>query len=538
MCGKICPNIPPPPPSLHFSVKIFADVLGVRYICPRNIAHHLNFTPMSKVRIPINPMQVGRVGAYSMYVRKGEQIVRQRKNSSNYGTEASRTESQQTRRVKWANLVNFYKVCAPWMKKAFENKLKNQTDYNAFMSENIDKGHVCLTKSQAQAGCCVVDYLTVSKGSLPSLGATFTAGANGFQFKLNVGEAIAQNATIAWLSEKLILLNAGWANGDNLAFITFSQSDVSGGSAESLEPRVVSTYREFTLDTSNTSLLSAHPLGQYFSVDAQNQLAIAGSAAIISGLPAAVAIHTRLSGTLKVSSEQILMITDTIIDKFSTAEFLQICIDSYGVDESVPLDPSFSSGRITEILVNGVAINRDLTFGQAVELAIVGENMQGHVVVKHKNAVFTPLDVSEDGSTYYFYCTDNGQYKIYVNESLVRTITLQGIDIPSELTQAFNMRQSPNEDLSLADTINSIDGEGVCCQYPYMQSEEYPYFRFQLGFASEPTIEDFDFVNCTNNRNLWYSVSSNEVFNLSVTDTSKPAYIKYKEVIVAVFNYT
>mgnify|MGYP003482862565 CR=1 FL=1 len=53
---------------------------------------------MAKARVSTNPMYPGGAGGYSFYVRKSEQIVRQRKNNSNYGESASRTAAQMERR--------------------------------------------------------------------------------------------------------------------------------------------------------------------------------------------------------------------------------------------------------------------------------------------------------------------------------------------------------------------------------------------------------------------------------------------------------
>ena len=54
-------------------------------------------------------MYKGGAGGYTFYVRGGEQVIRQRKNNSNYGETASRTYAQMIRRIRWGNLVNVFK---------------------------------------------------------------------------------------------------------------------------------------------------------------------------------------------------------------------------------------------------------------------------------------------------------------------------------------------------------------------------------------------------------------------------------------------
>ena len=76
---------------------------------------------MAKSRVTTNPMYTGGAGGYSFYVRKGEQVIRQRKNNSNYGASASRTYAQMIRRIKWGNLVNVFKAMRSWQPKAYDS---------------------------------------------------------------------------------------------------------------------------------------------------------------------------------------------------------------------------------------------------------------------------------------------------------------------------------------------------------------------------------------------------------------------------------
>ena len=291
---------------------------------------------MSKVRIPINPIQVGKVGAYSMYVRDGEQIVRQRKNASNYGESASRSYLQQERRVMWQNLVNLYKVMREWQPKAYENKEAGQTDYNKFMSVNANNANVPLSKQQATDGACVVAPVFVSQGSLrPGNAQKLTATTFSPDLYIDFG-TLPSVTTVGQLSQIIEGNNQGWMDGDNLAVVLFTNFlDVTN------VPRAESYYYEMTLDKSSSTLLSAHPLGQLMTLSSSvDSITITAPASIANECVAAVCIHTRVGeGVLKVSTERIVMLGSEVITPFLTPEAKQAAIESYGLSTRVLLYP-------------------------------------------------------------------------------------------------------------------------------------------------------------------------------------------------------
>ena len=274
------------------------------------------------------------MGAYSMYVRNGEQIVRQRKNSSNYGAEASRSYLQQVRRVMWANLVNFYKQNSFWMKGAFEAKNSGQTDYNLFMRANSPYARIPMLKSEAATDTCIVDSLTVTKGSLTSTQISRT-GSDEWSTNLSIGsEQPPATPTVGWLANAIIENNDGWQAGDNLAVLCFFNNfliyDV---------PRCETEYFEVTLRTNDSTPLSGNRI---FSEDILYMLdgkLLLGPYVVGRG-PAGVAIiHTRRDPQLKVSTQKIEVLDDQFITPRLDAAFLDECIESYGLDSQVMLAP-------------------------------------------------------------------------------------------------------------------------------------------------------------------------------------------------------
>lgn len=291
---------------------------------------------MAKVRIPINPLQVGKVGAYSMYVRDGEQITRQRKNASNYGEAASRTLSQQERRVMWSNLVSQFKAMKDWQPRAYETLRKGQTDYNKFMQLNVNAATLPLTKQEASDGCVVITPVLVSQGSLILPQAVVNTSDLVLHIAVDVSSAgTTPPTTLGQLSYHLVNANGGWQEGDGLAVIMYKNWKDAAGN-----PRAESIYQEFTVDTTSATPL-ADILPRYdVAWGTGVELEVAPKTADEQDCVAWAIVHTRrVSGSLKVSTSRVMMGNSALITEYTTPERLTEAIESYGLSTLVPLEP-------------------------------------------------------------------------------------------------------------------------------------------------------------------------------------------------------
>lgn len=285
---------------------------------------------MAIIRNAANTMMKGRVGQTTYYVSKGQQVARQSKNDSNYGETARRTELQQNRRVLWANLVQFYKISARWMPKAFESKKSGQTDYNKFMAVNVPSARIPLTRSEAEAGACVVDGFLVSQGSLPSVEVTQTTD----QWKTNImiGElVIGSGTTIAQLSAAMISNNANIREGMQLSYASYQQTVDPLGI-----PRVNCRLYELTVSTTDSSKVFDHiPDVGCSTVDGcigtSTNVPTGGFAWILSELQ---------SGVLKVSTQLLVTKNEVLIGQKTSALELKAAAESYGIDAEVILNPA------------------------------------------------------------------------------------------------------------------------------------------------------------------------------------------------------
>ena len=191
------------------------------------MAANLTFTTMSKIRVISNPLQSGRNGANTYYVTKGTQIVRPSRNNSNYGEGASRTPAQQARRIVWSNPVNFFKISAFWMKKAFEYKEANQTDYNKFMSLNIGRSICAFTKSEAQSAACIAEDFFVSQGSIPSV--AHTKGEDVIFSSITLSPDLSLSQPVAEIVADILDKNPGLDSSYQISLIVYQQSTTIEG---------------------------------------------------------------------------------------------------------------------------------------------------------------------------------------------------------------------------------------------------------------------------------------------------------------------
>ena len=482
-------------------------------------------------------MQVGKVGAYSMYVRRGEQVVRQRKNSSNYGEEASRSISQQSRRILWSNLVNFYRVNQSWMQKAFESIKAGQTIYNRFMQLNIDKSQVALTKQEAFAGACLADAFTVSDGKLPAI--RYAATSEGITpVYINTGDiASISGVTLGQLSAAIIEYNTYFQDGDNIAWVFFVQNYFVGD-----VPRVVPNYMEITLNTESTTPLSDIPAFGFEWVTISNRKLAANSPTDTGDYAGFVCIHTRRANGLQVSPQKIFMTDTTQRDQFSSVAQQKAAIDSYGVDAEVPLQPSFKKAVIDHVAVDGSQVlgptGGNINYDHDITLTITGSGMSADSVrLVHDGTPYTPLLVEDGGRSWTYILGSNGVNIIYLNDVPFARVTLSGIIVPEGMPTSFkatlyNQSASPTEILPLV--VEPAD----CINYPQKPTPAYPGYRLIIGKTGFPFVaarEDFEAINCVIT-NFTASEVNIQLY-LRPTDGESVCYLKCKGYIVFVSNY-
>lgn len=275
----------------------------------------------------------GKVGTLTTYNTAAGNVARIRNNATNVGEGASRTNKQQTNRVRWANLVNFYKVSADWMKKAYEGKKRGLSDYNRMMALNFNISTIALTKQEAAVGSCVIDEYLVTQGSLAPI--QVQQQGNTWQTNIRIGSfTIDAETTVGAFARQAIANNAFLRRGMQLSFISYQQDVDDLGF-----PRCVCTAYELILDPTNDSDLLWSFIPEFGMKSAGGYLCTSDNISI--GGFAYILSETK-RGTTKVSTQYLIVNNAQLLSTYRSEEHLLEAIASYGHGDTTFLDSNYA----------------------------------------------------------------------------------------------------------------------------------------------------------------------------------------------------
>lgn len=289
---------------------------------------------MSKGNPIINNMR-GKLGAYVFSVNRGQMIQRSYRGSGEISN--PRSEGQMRQRVQIANIVALYRVSKRLFAKAFENKPVNWSDYNMFVSLNLNKEvKVYLTKDQAAGGTCVVAPYLISKGSLTPVEVT-ALESGGFVTNIRLGSLqISATTTVAQFSQAVIAANNFLNEGMQLTYASFVQQTNN----ETNLPYCSTRLYEVTLDTTNQGLLWDYI--PEFGLSTVNGAVGTGETLAAGGF-AYILSSKDSSGKLSVSTQRIVMSDDTVYNQYNDEIAATRSDSSYGYGDAVFLDPGATS---------------------------------------------------------------------------------------------------------------------------------------------------------------------------------------------------
>lgn len=350
-----------------------------------------------------------KLGGSVLYQAMGQ--TRQRELAANVAN--PRTNSQMEQRTRWANLVNFYRVNAGWMKFAYETKKTNQSEYNKFMSLNVPSARIYLPKSIASQGGCVVDAYQMTQGSLASI-EVLKSGAD-WQTNLYMASItdIDENSTIGEVTAQLLPANPALRDGDQLSFLRFTQMT---NSATGVPFVVVRKYEV---------ILKANDTRRFFDFMPEDYITFGGTAqapcieVTDSGNAGGfiLVLSRTIGGKTYVSSQSIIVANNSaLIDAYSSNSAKQEAIDSYG-DSAEPFltsstanedsqaatrpsilqlkinDTTFTPGQVAGPITIGAGANVQVKFNQSVVgLGISGGSIRG---IKSGNTYDISLELDD-----------------------------------------------------------------------------------------------------------------------------------------------
>lgn len=295
-----------------------------------------------------------RLGGSVLYQAMGQ--TRQRELAAEVRN--PRTQSQMAQRVKWANLVNFYRANASWMKFAYETKKTNQSDYNKFMSLNVPNSRIYLPKSIASQGGCIVDAYVMTQGSLASI--EILPAQNNWKTNINTPGLLqgVTTYTVGEVSRAILGANPAIHEGDQLSFIRFTQqtNSVTG------VPYVV--VRKYEV------IINSNDLRLFFDFMPDGVLdfggAVGSEAMIVKNTGNAggflMCLSRTVGGKTFVSTQSIIVANNSaLIEAYSSEAALQAAIDSYGESEE-PFLTSTTAELDTQAAVDASVLS--LTIGE------------------------------------------------------------------------------------------------------------------------------------------------------------------------------
>lgn len=307
---------------------------------------------MAKVKSAGLRNYVGRLGGNVYYMNKGQNISRE------LAPEVSnpRTPAQMRQRLKWANIVNVYKVNKDWMGKlSFENKPQTWSYYNAFMSANIGSQPVYLIKQIAEQGGGYLAPYKMTEGSLPSISYAPTASGP-FDTSLKVNNWGSVDS-VAALSSAIIANNPGWRTGDQLSFIFMYRTHMY---------KFVTYAVELILDPNDNSPLSniewaTANLSDVLDVDS-DYLQVDPSIGASYGDQALCLVHSRTENGKTFVSTQSFVLNDTAMYTYREAGSemaFQDAYMSYGVGDEYFLATSEQGSYDATTRIEGVVYGGD-----------------------------------------------------------------------------------------------------------------------------------------------------------------------------------
>ena len=296
-----------------------------------------------------------RLGGAVLYKAMGQTRARELANS----VTNPRTEAQMSQRIKWSNLVNFYRANASWMKYAFETKKANQSEYNKFMSVNVTASQIALTKDAAASGACIVYPYIMTQGSLPSIewqNAPSVVKSNVF---LAPADTLEDYTTVGEFSDALIQYNPALREGDQLSFIRLTQMV----NATTGYPYVIVRKYEMILSKTSAEALEDYWPVELFSAPGTEEGNVLQVKKENRQGGFLMIISRTIGGKTYVSTQGVVIVNnEAFIQQYSSASAIQAAIQSYGDAEDAFLS-STTAGTATQAPVS-LSINYAILGGE------------------------------------------------------------------------------------------------------------------------------------------------------------------------------
>lgn len=272
----------------------------------------------------------GSVGDVTFYRSGGSQRARARNRNPNN----PRTRSQQTQRAIFSNAVKFYKLCVTnFFKFAYENKKPNESDYNAYMRENVARSCMMSRTAYYCEPYPALGNWLVTRGSLQTINNVESDNTKTpkFSFGVSTSATFDENTPIATISN-ILLQSSEYQVGDIITILevdTMPMEAIPTATPDKTKYSTGAIVLQFLVDPNNQAAwktVYSNTSVRWSFKEQGGNLALyygateeIGDELWVSGVHQFAVIHSRnTSDGLKVSTQEIVM-NPRAITAFETA---------------------------------------------------------------------------------------------------------------------------------------------------------------------------------------------------------------------------
>lgn len=289
--------------------------------------------------------RIGSVGGETYSVVKGQTIVRAKPIS----VANPRTVNQMLQRSIFLDAVRFYQHSNQnFFKMAFEDRRQTESDYNAFMRTNSNRGvHVTKAMSDNPFFPALGNW-TISRGSLPSAQCEWIPLGNPL-FLVHCGETVAEQREIETIGEVCGFLKSKYSlrEGDivTVGLVTSSLMDVNENTLEPVFENPIAPQwflNQFRIDTTSTVPVTTYNLNAAVMEDGSVVIAI--DTPTLAACAGFCVFSRNTDGGLKVSTSDIVLNASatTIINKMQQSSFIERVVADWSASEGAILQGSLS----------------------------------------------------------------------------------------------------------------------------------------------------------------------------------------------------
>lgn len=299
----------------------------------------------------------GKIGDIVLARVNGQQVTRPR----NKSPRNPQTSSQMYQRALFTNAVKFYtRGRRSLFQFAFENKRIVESDYNAFMRENVKRGVVISKAALDNYGYPALGNFIMSKGTLPPSGATLVT--RGMQMQKSVSATTTPAVVTIGDISKVFIDGVDYLDGDILTFVTIVVNDntnvpnVDGEGGETtwnvnqiqLNANSVQPLSDFGLSAS-----AVEPSGGVSLVEVHQTVDTILNKSIAAG----AVIHSRnTTNGVRVSTEELTLNTEatTAIEAARERSYVDAVVESWRITQQAPVvSEAVMQGSIAQSIAVG-----------------------------------------------------------------------------------------------------------------------------------------------------------------------------------------